>query len=94
MRVFPILIFPPFAKFTSLNEVLELLSSHEARNDRKDIDIKWIEATYSFPEKELIQLDGRIRRWKYIKEVNRYFMIVILEDKETVQNAFFDRSYK
>ncbi len=58
------------------------------RNDRKDIDIKWIEATYSFPEKELIQLDGRIRRWKYIKEVDRYLRVVILEDKKTVHNAF------
>ncbi len=65
-----------------------------SRNDRKDIDIKWIEETFSLPEKEVVQLDGRIRRWRHIGEVDKYLRIVILEDKETIHNAFFDRSFK
>jgi len=45
------------------------------------------------PDFEQIQLDGRIRRWAYIKEAEKYLRIVILEDKLTIHNAFFDRSY-
>jgi len=37
--------------------------------------------------------DGRIWRWAYINEVEKYLRIIILEDKETIHNAFFDRSY-
>ena len=29
-----------------------------------------------------------------IKEIDKYLRIVILEDSETVHNAFFDRSFK
>ena len=64
------------------------------RSDRKDIDMKWIEATYSNPDVELVQTDGRVRRWKYIEAVDKYLRVVILEDKETIHNAFFDRSFK
>ena len=64
------------------------------RPDRKEIDMKWIEATFSNPDKESLQSDGRVRRWKYISEVDKFLRIVILEDYETVHNAFFDRSFK
>jgi hypothetical protein len=41
-----------------------------------------------------IQSDGRIRKWAKITEVNKYLRVILLEDRETVHNAFFDRSYK
>jgi len=44
--------------------------------------------------KEEIQKDGRIRKWIYIKEENKYLRVVFLEDGETVHNAFFDRNFK
>jgi len=45
--------------------------------------------------KEEIQSDGRIRRWAKIKEAGgRVLRVVLLEDGETVHNAFFDRSFK
>jgi len=43
---------------------------------------------------EEIQNDGRIRKWIYIKEENKYLRVVFLEDRETVHNAFFDRNFK
>nr|WP_303701592.1 hypothetical protein [Flexistipes sinusarabici] len=39
-------------------------------------------------------LNGRIRKWAKIPEVNKYLRVIILEDGETVHNAFFDRDYK
>jgi hypothetical protein len=41
-----------------------------------------------------VQADGRIKKWSYIEEVDRYLRVILLEDGETVHNAFFDRSFK
>jgi len=40
--------------------------------------------------------DGsRSRRWIEIPEMeNRYLRVILLEDGETVHNAFFDRRFK
>lgn len=47
------------------------------------------------PEREYVQFDGRIRRWAKISELeDRYLRVVLLPDRETVHNAFFDRNYK
>lgn len=47
------------------------------------------------PEHVEIQADGRIRRWAAIPEMdNRYLRVILLEDGETVHNAFFDRSFR
>jgi hypothetical protein len=43
---------------------------------------------------EWIQSDGRIRKWARIPEADRYLRVILLEDGQTVHNAFFDRSYK
>jgi hypothetical protein len=40
------------------------------------------------------QVDGRIRKWSYIQETERYLRVILLDDGETVHNAFFDRSFK
>lgn len=65
----------------------------QQRPDRANIKKEWIELVFFQPEFEQVQSDGRIRRWAYIIEAKKYLRIVILEDKETVHNAFFDRSY-
>ncbi len=64
------------------------------RPDRKGIKKEWIEQVYKFPEHEQTQTDGRKRKWGYIKEVEKYLRVVVLEDGETVHNAFFDRDFK
>lgn len=38
--------------------------------------------------------DGRIRKWARITEVGKYLRVILLDDGETVHNAFFDRSFK
>ena len=65
------------------------------RSDRKSIKIEWIQYVIDNPVKEKSQSDGRIKRWANIKEANnKYLRVVLLEDGETVHNAFFDRSFK
>ena len=64
------------------------------RGDRKDIKLEWIAFVFNNPEQETIQTDGRIKRWAYIEEMQKYLRIVILEDAETIHNAFFDRNFK
>ena len=65
------------------------------RPDRVVIKDEWIERAVEFPELEVIQEDGRIRRWVRVEEMqNRYLRVVLLADGETVHNAFFDRRFE
>jgi len=50
----------------------------------------WIQFVIDHPVKEVIQEDGRIRRWAPIDEAEGRYL---LADGETVHNAFFDRSF-
>ena len=57
--------------------------------------MQWIESVIATPDAEHVQEDGRIRKWKKIEEADgRYLRVVLLEDGETVHNAFFDRRFK
>lgn len=64
------------------------------RPDRAKIRLEWIKYVVEHPVREVIQADGRIRRWAPIREMeDRYLRVVLLADGETVHNAFFDRSF-
>ncbi len=76
-------------KYTNYFEYTKL------RPDRTEIKEEWIAKAFFEPIFELAQNDGRIRRWAKISEANdKYLRIVVLEDSETIHNAFFDRSFK
>ncbi len=64
------------------------------RPDRAIIKEEWILDTINKPVKTEVQSDKRIRKWKYIGEVEKYLRVILLEDGETVHNAFFDRNFK
>lgn len=64
------------------------------RPDRQRIKDEWIQLVVEKPDSEKVQFDGRIRRWAWIEEEKKYLRVVLLEDKETIHNAFFDRDYK
>lgn len=65
------------------------------RPDRALILDEWIEFVIQNPLREEIQSDGRIRCWARIIEMdNRALRVILLEDGETVHNAFFDRNFK
>ncbi len=54
----------------------------------------WIQLTILDPIHIEVQTDGRFRKWKKIEEVGKYLRVILLEDGETVHNAFFDRNFK
>jgi len=62
--------------------------------NRHEIQWDWCERVTRLPVEVVEQADGRFRMWGYIEEVNRYLRIVTLDDRETLDNAFFDRRYK
>lgn len=65
------------------------------RPDRAVIRLEWIEHVVANPVREVIQQDGRIRRWAPIAEMDgKYLRVILLPDGETVHNAFFDRAFK
>jgi len=65
------------------------------RPDRIIIRDDWIRFVIDNPIKEVVQADGRIRRWARIAEMgDRVLRVVLLADRETVHNAFFDRSFE
>lgn len=64
------------------------------RRDRAIIRDEWIQYVIDHPVKEIIQQDGRIRRWAPIKEMEgKHLRVILLPDRQTVHNAFFDRSF-
>lgn len=64
------------------------------RKDRARIDESWILEAIASPIDEQVQSDGRIRRWVYVAEEERYLGVVLLADGETVHNALFDRGFR
>jgi hypothetical protein len=65
------------------------------RPDRAMIRDEWIERAMQLPIHEQVQADGRIRRWARIPEMeDRYLRVILLADRETVHNAFFDRGFQ
>jgi hypothetical protein len=65
------------------------------RPDRAVIQTDWIERAIQAPVREVVQADGRIRRWLPIPEAGgKVLRVVLLADGETVHNAFFDRGFK
>lgn len=64
------------------------------RPDRAIIKLEWIDQVIRNPIKEVIQEDGRIRRWGLIQEEGKYLRVILLSDDETVHNAFFDRGFE
>jgi hypothetical protein len=67
----------------------------QKRPDRREIKIEWIEQVIANPVKEIVQDDGRIKKWGKIPEAGgKYLRVVLLEDGQTVHNAFFDRRFR
>lgn len=64
------------------------------RPDRARIRDEWIELAVRDPLAEKVQSDGRVQRWVFIPEEDRYLRVVLLADRETVHNAFFDRRFR
>jgi len=66
-----------------------------SRPDRMIISDDWIKRVIQAPEKQEVQADGRIRLWGKVPEMEgRYLRVVLLSDRQTVHNVFFDRRFR
>lgn len=55
---------------------------------------EWIKQVMEQPLREEVQSDGRVRRWARIKEMDgRALRVILLPDRHTIHNAFFDRNF-
>lgn len=76
-------------------KVTKYFQAIRSRLDRAVIRDEWILRVIAAPERRCVQADGRVRCWGRIEEMDgRYLRVILLADRETVHNAFFDRSYK
>jgi len=76
-------------------KVTEYFKTMQLRPDRVGIKLEWIAKAIANPLKVETQEDGRRRCWAKIEEnEGRYLRVILLEDGETVHNAFFDRNFK
>ena len=65
------------------------------RPDRAAIRDEWIARAFHAPIREQVQADGRIRRWVRVPEAgDRFLRVILLPDRETIHNAFFDRGFE
>jgi hypothetical protein len=59
---------------------------------------EWLELACRKPVKKIVQEDGRIRLWIMVEDtddaVPRALRVVLLDDGETIHNAFFDRDFE
>jgi len=53
----------------------------------------WIEDVVQNPVKEEVQSDGRFRKWGWIEQEQKYLRVILLQDGNTLHNAFFDRGF-
>jgi len=76
-------------------KVTEYFEFVSMRPDRREIKREWIKRVVDHPERRHIQTDGRQRFWGKVPEAGgRYLRVIVLEDGETVHNAFFDREFR
>lgn len=69
--------------------------ANRRRPDRRPIELEWIARVVREPTHRRVQADGRLRLWARIEEAEgRWLRVVVLEDGETIHNAFFDRRFK
>jgi hypothetical protein len=72
----------------------EYFRAVRVRSDRATIRDEWILRVVAQPDREAVQLDGRVRRWARIAGADgRVLRVILLPDRVTVHNAFFDQSY-
>jgi hypothetical protein len=60
---------------------------------RPEVQREWCLRVLRSPVEVVEQGDGGFKMWGYIEEAGKYLRVITLEDRETIVNAFLDRSY-
>jgi hypothetical protein len=61
---------------------------------RPEIKEEYVLSVLNDPEHVEEQGNGFFAMWRYIDEEAKYLRIITWPDRDTVENAFFDRGYK
>ena len=64
------------------------------RPDRRLFEPDDILAVLASPTKMVRQPYGRLRFWGFVPKLERWLRVVVLDDGETVHNAFLDWTFK
>jgi hypothetical protein len=62
--------------------------------DRLEVKREWCERVRLDPIEVRRQGNGAFKMWGYIEEIGKYLRVIVLEDGETLDNAFLDRRYR
>ena len=65
----------------------------KVKRERPEVKIEYVERVLMNPIETVQQGNGFFKMWGLIEEEQRYLRIITFEDRETVENAFFDRGY-
>jgi hypothetical protein len=60
--------------------------------DRPEVRREWCERVRLNPIEVRQQGNGAFIMWGYIEEIGKFLRVITLEDGETLDNAFLDRS--
>ncbi|TKD52947.1 hypothetical protein FBR43_00955 [Sphingomonas baiyangensis] len=70
----------------------------QVRVRRPYLRLEWCAAARDRPLRREVQPDGRVRCWTRVilegESEGRVLRVVLLEDGETIHNAFLDRNYR
>jgi len=78
MSTFRLLIRCVCASFEFRMKTTQYFEFTKKRPDRSMILDEWILSAINEPEDQLIQSDGRIRRWTWVNELSKYLRVVLL----------------
>jgi len=64
------------------------------RRDRPEVKDEYTERVMADPVAVRQQDNGFSQMWGWIEEEQKWLRVITLEDRETAENAFFDRRYE
>jgi hypothetical protein len=67
---------------------------NDVKPKRPYLDDELLSDIIENPIKKEIQDDNKIKLWGYSSKHNKYVRVILLEDGETIDTAFFDRNFK
>jgi len=66
----------------------------QVSRNRPEITIEMCEYVVRHADEMRQQSNGYFQMWAFVESANRYLRVITTEDKNTLHNAFFDRTYE
>lgn len=66
----------------------------QVNRNRPEITVEMCEYVVNHAEQIRQQSNGYFQMWAFVESAGRYLRVITTEDKSTLHNAFFDRTYE